>query len=48
MRPREGGVITITVHRFTEGKTVYVRSYLRLRCGQWEQVRDHFRRPPRA
>jgi hypothetical protein len=28
-------------------KTVYVRSYLRLRYGKWETVVSHSRRPPR-
>ena len=27
-------------------KTVYVRSYLRCRNGQWETVTHHYRRPP--
>lgn len=27
-------------------KTVYVRSYLRLRNGKWEDVSSHYRRPP--
>lgn len=28
-------------------KTVYVRTYLRLRHGKWETIVSHFRRPPR-
>ena len=34
---------------FVEGdgeKTVFVRSYLRLRFGNWESVRSHYRKPP--
>lgn len=30
-----------------DGKTVYVRSYVRVRYGKWETVVSHFRRPPR-
>lgn len=30
-----------------EGRTVFVREYLRLRNGRWETVRSHFRRPRR-
>lgn len=30
----------------TDGKTVFVREYLRLRHGKWEDVTSHFRKPP--
>ncbi len=30
----------------TDGKTVYVREYLRFRYGKWEDVASHFRKPP--
>jgi hypothetical protein len=30
-----------------EGKTVFVREYLRHGYGKWEQVRSHYRYPPR-
>lgn len=34
---------------FVDGeKTVFVRSYLRLRFGNWEQVRSHHRKWPRS
>jgi hypothetical protein len=28
-------------------KTVFVRSYLRLRLGKWQTVKSHFRKPRR-
>jgi hypothetical protein len=31
---------------YPEGKTVFVREYLRFRLGAWETVVSHFRRPP--
>lgn len=30
------------------GLYVYVREYLRLRFGKWEQVRSHYRNWPRS
>jgi len=47
MRLREGGVSTTGTYRYDGGKTVSVRKYLRHRYGKWEQVRSHFRNPPR-
>lgn len=31
----------------TDGKTVFVREYLRFRYGKWEDVASHFRNQPR-
>jgi hypothetical protein len=31
-----------------DGKTVFVRDYLRLRFGKWEHVSSHYRNRPRS
>ncbi len=43
--PRKG-VIQVTL-RTSDGKTVYVNTYIRRRFGKLETVCDHYRRPPR-
>lgn len=45
--PGKGGDKAMdAINPMADGKSVYVREYLRFRYGRWEEVTSHFRRPP--
>jgi hypothetical protein len=45
LHPIDGGVMNASTE--AEEKTVFVRAYLRLRNGKWQEVSYHYRKPRR-